>query len=216
MYLEGQASTLPYAINNRGQMVVAFVTVAQLNGQVGFLKEGNTYTTIDVRGSSLIFVFGLNNGGAITGAFAKTNRAGGFVRTSGGVYTTVLIPGSNGNTIVGGINDREIFAVIGLTRRLSGTPLLVIHSETFGGRFGAPGDAARLQQFESRRAASCNTRPVNRGPDRRDHRDIENRIRPSNASRNCSWLARTCCGPGGPGLPDHVLFLPTPATSASH
>lgn len=100
-----QAATYSSAINDQGKVVGYFSGLG--SGAVyGFLKEGDTYTTIDVPGALDTWAFGINNSGTIAGWFYSPDYYQlGFVRTIGGVFTFVNFPGSAGETALGGIND---------------------------------------------------------------------------------------------------------------
>ena len=72
----------------------------------GFLKQGETYTAIDVPGATDTFPLGINNSGTVVGQFANlSGMPEGFFRTSDGVFTVVDFPGALG-TEIGNINDR--------------------------------------------------------------------------------------------------------------
>lgn len=71
----------------------------------GFLKEGETYTTIDAPGATYTFAYGLNNSGTIAGTWLNLSYwAEGFVRTSDGTFTVVDFPGAL-ETFINGVND---------------------------------------------------------------------------------------------------------------
>jgi probable HAF family extracellular repeat protein len=99
------AGTNPTAINDQGKVVGEFFDVASRAGYA-FLKEGDTYTTIEVTGALATYALGINNSGTIAGWFFSADYYElGFVRTIGGVFTFVNFPGSAGETALGGIND---------------------------------------------------------------------------------------------------------------
>jgi len=98
-----QYSTYANAVNDKGQVVGTF---SDSNGGHGFLKDGDTYTTIDVPGATGTSPFGINNSGTIVGVWSNLSGwAEGFVRTSDGTVTVVDFPGGL-ETQVGNINDR--------------------------------------------------------------------------------------------------------------
>ena len=100
-----QYSTYANAINDQGQIVGTFLDTS---GAVhGFLKDGETYTTIDVPGATGTYAYGFNNSGTIVGVFVTLyGSGGGFVRTSDGRITVVNFPGGLATWIFN-INDRE-------------------------------------------------------------------------------------------------------------
>ena len=105
-----QYSTNPTDINDKGQVVGSFCTVepcyADIGIYFGFLKEGETYTTIDPPGASGARACGINNSGTIVGGWYDAAGAlQGFVLTRSGILTTVDYPGPEITTILG-INDR--------------------------------------------------------------------------------------------------------------
>ncbi len=103
-----EASTIPVGINDRRQVVGYFSDVPSFGGH-GFLKDGDTITTIDVPGSPATYALAINNSGTIAGEFFTNlyTYLLGFIRTSDGVLSAVNHPGSNGNTSIGGINDEN-------------------------------------------------------------------------------------------------------------
>jgi len=76
----------------------------------GFVKEGETYTIIDVPGAEGTYPLNINNSGATVGEFINSSGGvEGFVRTSHGRVTVVDFPGAPTTAIgtaIGGINDR--------------------------------------------------------------------------------------------------------------
>jgi len=99
-----QYSTYADGINNKGQIMGNYFDT---NGVAhGFLKEGESYTTIDVPGATSTYAYSINNSGTLAGLwFNLSGWAEGFVRTSDGVFTVVDFPGSL-ETSLGGVNDR--------------------------------------------------------------------------------------------------------------
>jgi len=99
-----QDSTYPDAINDKGQIVGTFADTSGV--QHGFVKDGETYTTIDVPGANNTLAWGINNSGTIVGPWGNlSNWVEGYVRTSDGVFAVVDFPGAL-ETFVVGINDR--------------------------------------------------------------------------------------------------------------
>ena len=99
-----QYGTYAEALNDKGQIVGFYLDTSGVSH--GFLKEGETYTTIDVPGATGTFPFNINNSGTIVGQWANLSGwAEGFVRTSDGVSTVVDVPGGL-ESVIGGIDDR--------------------------------------------------------------------------------------------------------------
>jgi hypothetical protein len=70
--------TIPFGINNAGQMVGYFQGPI---GDQGFLKSGDTYSIIAVPGGTDTKPYGINNAGQIVGTFLGTATYQGFVAT---------------------------------------------------------------------------------------------------------------------------------------
>ena len=105
-----QYSTSSTGINDKGQIAGSFCTTEPCYNDsdeyFGFLKQGNTYTTIDPPGASGARACGINNDGTIVGEWWDAAGAPqGFVLTSSGVLTIVDYPGPELTTILG-INGR--------------------------------------------------------------------------------------------------------------
>lgn len=76
----------------------------------GFLKIGDSYTSIDYPGAAITYVFGINDAGTITGTYRDPfGRLKGFMYVAG-VYTSIAYPGAT-ETFVGGVNNAG--AVVG-------------------------------------------------------------------------------------------------------
>jgi probable HAF family extracellular repeat protein len=70
----------------------------------GFLKVGDSYTSIDYPGAALTYVFGLNDAGFVSGTYRDGGGLlKGFVYAAG-TYTPVTYPGA-AETYIGGINN---------------------------------------------------------------------------------------------------------------
>jgi len=90
-------------INDKGQVVGQYQDSSGV--WHGFLKEGETYTTIDPPDSTYTYAIGINNSGTVVGFWENLSGWGeGFVRTSDGVFTVVDFPGGL-ETLIYGIND---------------------------------------------------------------------------------------------------------------
>jgi hypothetical protein len=87
--------TIPYGINNAGQIVGQ-------SGNGGFLYSGGNFTSIGVPGAVGTQPYGINDLGQIVGQY-ENNGIFSFLY-SGGTYTTLYVPGSI-LTIANGIND---------------------------------------------------------------------------------------------------------------
>lgn len=91
-------------INDKGHVVGQFQDAS--GSWHGFLKEGETYTTIDPPDSTYTYANGINNSGTIVGFW--DNLAGwteGFIRTSDGEFIVMDVPGAL-ETQIYGINNR--------------------------------------------------------------------------------------------------------------
>lgn len=99
-----QNTTYPGLLNDKEQVVGQYQDTSGV--WHGFLKEGETYTTIDPPDSTYTYALGINNSGIIAGYFGNLfGGSEGFVRTSDGVFTVVDFPGAL-ETQIDGINDR--------------------------------------------------------------------------------------------------------------
>ncbi len=95
--------TCPFGVNNQRQ--VAGGIYDQI-GAHGFLKDGESFTTIDVPGAAGTGGSWINNRGEIVGSWFDASGANhGYVRSAAGQFTTVDVPGSSGSAAYG-INDR--------------------------------------------------------------------------------------------------------------
>lgn len=93
------AGTQVTAINNAGEML------ATTNGG-SFLLSGSSVIPIDVPGSTTTFAYGINNIGEIVGQYGTASGGQFGFLLSGGVYTTIAVPGPSGTTTTAfGIND---------------------------------------------------------------------------------------------------------------
>jgi hypothetical protein len=106
-----QYSTSPNAINDKGQMAGTFCTTEPCYDasfeEYGFLKQGETYTTIGAPSAGGSDAIGINNGGTIVGEWwdSTVYANQGFILTSAGLFTTVDYPGPEITALLG-INDR--------------------------------------------------------------------------------------------------------------
>src|SRR5260370_6778385 len=87
----GAASTLAWAINNRGDIVGSYVNADKSDH--GFLLSGGQYTTIDFPGANSTDVFTINARGDVGGVYSLGGVNHGFV-LSGGQFTTIDFPGA--------------------------------------------------------------------------------------------------------------------------
>jgi len=99
-----QYGTYADSINDKGEILGTYFDT---NGVAhGYLKAGETYTTIDVPDATGTYAYSINNGGTVAGVWVNlTGWNEGFVRTSDGTVTVVDFPGAL-ETAIGGINDR--------------------------------------------------------------------------------------------------------------
>lgn len=97
-------TTYPGLLNDKGQVVGQYQDTSGV--WHGFLKEGETYTTIDPPDSIYTYALGINNSGTIAGFWGNLSGGyEGFVRTSDGVFTVVDFPGGL-ETQIDAISDR--------------------------------------------------------------------------------------------------------------
>ena len=99
-----QYSTYSGGLNDLGQVVGQYQDSSGV--WHGFLKEGDTYTTIDPPHSTYTYATGINNHGTIAGFWSNfSGWSEGFVRTSNGVFTAINFPGGL-ETQIDAISDR--------------------------------------------------------------------------------------------------------------
>src|SRR5215831_17435643 len=97
----GAFDTVAFGINDAGQIVGYFSTT----GRHGFLKDGATFTTIDVpAGANFTELHGINDAGQIVGVFRDATGQHGFLK-DGATFTTIDDPAATGSTTPTGIND---------------------------------------------------------------------------------------------------------------
>jgi probable HAF family extracellular repeat protein len=103
-----QGGTSPEAINNAGQVVGYFLDASGVPH--GFLKNGDSFTTIDPPAASFTLAYSINDRGDIVGFYGDTTGTPhGFVRGSDGQFTTFDVPGAFA-TFLGGTDDRRDLA----------------------------------------------------------------------------------------------------------
>ena len=109
----GAALTQPLGINDRGDVVGAYIEAApgvdpyaynETGRRRGFLWRAGTFTPVDVPGSAATSVSGINDHGQIVGSYDVDGTRHGFLR-SGGRFTTIDRPGSR-VTVPSRIDDR--------------------------------------------------------------------------------------------------------------
>ena len=101
--LSGAATTLNdiRGLNNRGQIVGSYTLGGR---QYAFIKDGGTYSTLNIRGTNH-FAWGINDNGQVVGQVVADNLWLGYIyNPTNSSYTTIKVPGSN-STVVYGIND---------------------------------------------------------------------------------------------------------------
>jgi YVTN family beta-propeller protein len=107
----GSVTTLPRAVNNRGQNVGGFQDGAGVLHGYQRQPDGSL-VTIDVPGSVLTFAGGINDTGTIVGEWQAPNGAfHGFTRSPLGVYSTLDFPGATDSGPAGINNPGAIVGV---------------------------------------------------------------------------------------------------------
>jgi probable HAF family extracellular repeat protein len=84
--------TYSNGINNRGQVVGYFEDASLVTH--GFLKNGDTFATIDVPAASSTYALNINDSDEIAGYYLEAGNYHGFVRGRDGQFTTVNVPGA--------------------------------------------------------------------------------------------------------------------------
>ena len=83
--------TLPYGVNDRGQVVGSY---RDPTGAVkGFLFENGTYISVSIGGSATTNFYDINSAGAIAGLYSGSSGQHGFVWRNGSL-TTIDVPGA--------------------------------------------------------------------------------------------------------------------------
>jgi hypothetical protein len=102
------ASLTAAAINNNGGIAGFYTNPANGNTD-GFLMTGSTFTDLAVPGASSTMAFGVNNHGAVVGAYTAGSGSSaathGFRWTPGHGFQTIDDPHGIGTTLVNGVND---------------------------------------------------------------------------------------------------------------
>ena len=101
--LSGAATTLNdiRGLNNLGQIVGSYTLGGR---QYSFIKNGGTYSTLDIPGTNH-FAWGINDNGQVVGQVVVDNLPLGYIyNTNNSSYTTIKVPGSY-TTALYGIND---------------------------------------------------------------------------------------------------------------
>jgi len=96
--------TFANGINNRGQVVGYFEDASSVVH--GFLKNGDSFTTIDVPSASNTYAYDINDRDDIAGFYVdQAGNNHGFVQGKDGRFTTVDVPGAVA-TIIFSNDDR--------------------------------------------------------------------------------------------------------------
>ena len=99
----GSNGTLPYAINDAGDVVGHYKDEKQL--WRGFLLRAGQFTTIDFPGAAQTTLYGINAGGDIAGVYNDSSgKQHGFL-LSGGTFKTIDVPGAD-QTMPYGLNSK--------------------------------------------------------------------------------------------------------------
>jgi len=98
--------TAPHDINDRGQIVGAFVDAGGVLH--GFLLDAGMFTTIDLPGAVETDPAGINDRSEIVGAIDDTQGVThGFFRDRRGRFSVIDVPGAGPFTSLFGINNRR-------------------------------------------------------------------------------------------------------------
>lgn len=93
------------AMNASGQ-IVGIYNSGYGTKDFGFLKTGDTYTSIDVPGATFTYAFGLNDAGIVTGTYRDSLlRLRGFSYVNG-LYKSINFPNAI-DTYLGGVNNQN-------------------------------------------------------------------------------------------------------------
>jgi probable HAF family extracellular repeat protein len=108
----GYPSTSPVGLNNRGQILGAYLPDPAAPTFRGFLRDRlGDLELIDVPGAAATLPYDINDRGTIIGAYSRDLvRVYGFLRRPSGAVTTVDVPGAS-STFASGVNNRG--AVVG-------------------------------------------------------------------------------------------------------
>jgi hypothetical protein len=114
----GATYTLPYAINNSGEIVGVW---GNDGIATAFTLIAGTYTSIEYPGANYTFASDVNNEGEIVGDYISPDSNGdqGYL-LSGGTYTSIEVPGA-AETEATAINDAGV--IVGYYCTTSGCPL---------------------------------------------------------------------------------------------
>ena len=100
-----QNRTFAFGINDAGQIVGAFFLEGD-KGRHGFLRDGETFSRLDVPGATSTEAHGMNNAGHIVGTFVDSNGGRhGFLWVEG-TFMVLDAPGAT-STEADGINDAD-------------------------------------------------------------------------------------------------------------
>ena len=99
----GAASTQPWGINTRGDIVGLFVNADKVTH--GFLLSGGEYSTIDFPDATSTVLYGINPGGDIVGQYTFADNIDHSFLLRGGQFTKIDFPGAT-STDISAINPR--------------------------------------------------------------------------------------------------------------
>ena len=100
----GAATTTPWGINTRGDIVGLYVNADKSTH--GFLLTGGQYSTVDFPGASGTEIYGLNAAGEVVGVYTLDGICHGF-QVKGGQFLKIDFPGGT-STETSAINPAAI------------------------------------------------------------------------------------------------------------
>ena len=109
----GASLTVPFDINDRGQVVGSYLDAA--GKPQGFRLDDGVYTVIDTSAFPSAQLLGLNDRGEVVGGYLDPDgKVRGLLRDAKGTFTTFFAPQAGSQTGALDINDRR--QIVGIYR----------------------------------------------------------------------------------------------------